>query len=218
MGDLEQKAKYDFLSTMYKSMWDNINRHVTALWQSTAVLGTAFGAALLIKTSSAAGTAGAGSGSIGDSTPEFAVSVVIAACCWLIAHAFDAANWYNRNIQILGNIESVFFALMTPAERVHPYGDPNWRRQNEVLPYMRLQAVFGAMIALAAFGWHFVSRVMPWLDQDNRFDFVTALPAIVLGIGAIVCGVSWWANRKDFAEFLIKTDEFRKKPPVLREP
>src|SRR5690242_13303463 len=93
--DAKMKAKYDFLGTMYKAMWDNINRHVTALWQSTAVLGTAFGAALLIGRSGS-GTASASSAT--EPTADFAASVVIAASVWLVCHAFDAAKWFNRNI------------------------------------------------------------------------------------------------------------------------
>src|SRR5665811_427541 len=108
------KAKYDFLIAMYKGMWDNINRHITVLWQSAGVVSTSLGATFILQRT------GVTPGDSGTAI-DVASAIVIAAGAWLVAHSFDAANWYNRNIQIISNIERVFFAKMDPSERVHPY-------------------------------------------------------------------------------------------------
>jgi hypothetical protein len=199
--EIELKAKYDFLSVMYKAMWDNINRHVTVLWQAVGVLATAFGASLLVKGESATGSTGL--------VVDMAATVVIAAAFWLIAHAMDAANWYNRNIQIIGNIERVFFAFMKGPERVHPYGAPTWQRENKILLHMRIQLSLGAMVAAAAFLLHLFARVLPDMKQDNAFDPPRILPLVAAVIGVITCVRVRKETRNDFDKFLTDLQTFQ---------
>jgi hypothetical protein len=193
IAEIELKARYDFLMVMYRAMWDNINRHVTVLWQAAGVLGTAFGAALLLKRDTTA------------SEPNYvfdvATALVIAAAYWLVAHGFDSANWFNRNIQIIGNIEKIFFAKMRQGDWVHPYGDPQWNRKNKVLLHMRIQATLGGIVGVSAFLLHFVSRAFPTLRFPGMPDLVVALPTIVLVLGAYVC-------LKVFRETKGEQDEF----------
>jgi hypothetical protein len=178
--DISRKAKYDFLSTMYKSMWDNINRHVTVLWQSVAVLATAFAAALLVKRDSPAGQR--------DILFDVATALVVAASSWLVTHALDAANWFNRNIQIIGNIEKVFFKLMPREDWPHPYGHPSWHRENTVLLHMAIQSSLGVVVGLAALGFHFISRVLPDLHWNLRdVDLPRVLPYFTAVLGVLIC-------------------------------
>jgi hypothetical protein len=184
-------ARQDFLTAMYKGMWDNINRHVTVLWQATAVLGTAFGAALLLKK--------VDSTTASDSTADFATAAVIAVSFWLVAHAFDASLWLNRNLQIISNIEHEFLSV-ADKERIHPYiGDV---RKNEMLLHTRIQAWLGVIVGVGAYALHFRSRVAETLGQSNVIDVGRALPTAVLLIGLVVTGIIYRSTRASYADFL----------------
>jgi hypothetical protein len=190
MDEIKRKARFDFLSVMYGALWENIDRHITVLWQSAGVLATAFAAALLLKGDSAVADQGAGI--------DIAVSVVIAMACWLVAHAFDAANWINRNLQIIGNVEAQFLDG-TDLKVIHPY--IGFARRNKMLMHTKIQASFGIIIAIAAFALHCAARVAGTL-HGNAVDWSRAVPAIVLVVG-IVCDVAVYrATKHEYQKFL----------------
>jgi hypothetical protein len=189
--DIARKARLDFLLAMYKALWDNINRHVQVLWQSAAVLATAFGAALLLKKDGGAAAEG--------STTDIAAAVVIAAACWLFVHAVDAANWINRNLQIIGNVEAQFLGRADRAV-IHPY--IGFKRPNKMLPHTKIQASLAVLVGMFAFIAHFVSRVVPTLDADAAIDWARFLPTITVVVGASLDIWAYKSARSDFARFL----------------
>lgn len=176
MGSVEEdpvraKARLDFLATMYKAMWDNINRHVTVMWQSVAVLASAFAASFFLKGGILEGRGPA---------VDVIASLVVVASMWVIAHAYDAALWCNRNLQIISNIER---ELLDPADafRIHPYvGSQN---KHTLLGYFRIQVVLAGSLVLFAVLGHFVSRVWDHLSPENPVDPIKVLPYAVLAVG-----------------------------------
>jgi hypothetical protein len=194
-----QKAKYDFLIAMHKTMWDNINRHTTVLWQSAGVVTTSLGATFLLqRAGNSFGEAGA--------AVDVASAIVIAAGSWLVAHAIDAAHWFNRNIQIISNIEEIFFSKMPRKEWVHPYGS-GYTRENKMLLHMKIQASLGAFVAIGAFLLHFFSRVWPTLCLCGRIEPARTLPTISLALGLVACTVVRFVTRRSYDAFLKKWKE-----------
>jgi hypothetical protein len=189
------KARLDFLATMYKTMWDNINRHVTVMWQSVAVLASAFAASFFLKGGILEGRGPA---------VDVIASLVVVACMWVIAHAYDAGLWCNRNLQIIGNIER---ELLDPADavRIHPF--VGGRRKNELLGYFQIQVVLAVSLAGFAMVGHFHSRVRDQLSPDNPIDPIKILPYAVLVAGA---GWVWWvrrSTRRSFDRFVAGPEE-----------
>lgn len=195
--EVKAKARLDFLLAMYKALWDNINRHVTVLWQSVAVLATGFGAALLIKKDAPeAGQA-----------MDIAAALVTAGAAWLVAHALDASGWFNRNVQLIANIEAEFLEERD-AQRISPW--IGYARANKMLMHMRIQTALGVAIGLATLITHFAVRVWPTLDRHAPFDLGRSSPYIVLILGAIgvgIVGKATWDDHEDLLFRLKKIEE-----------
>lgn len=172
--EARQKLRSEFLLAMYKAMWDNINRHITVLWQAVAVLGATFGVAFFAGRDTATW----------QQSPVFdlAAGLMIALSCWLVAHAIDASRWFNRNIQIIANIERSLSHLLRIAEYPHPYMTPSLRRGSPMPAHMRIQVALAALLALTAFVAHAIVRVAPVLriDTECPFPFTRALPTLSL--------------------------------------
>jgi hypothetical protein len=190
VDDIQRKARYDFLIAMYKALWDNINRHITVLWQAAGVLATAFGAALLLKRDSASNS--------NDPTTDVAAAVVVAASCWLVAHAWDASIWINRNLQIIGNVEA-HFLTRDETSYVHPY--IGFRRANKPLMHTIIQAALGVVIGLAAYAMHFGARVAPTFSLHAHVDWVRALPTLALVGGVLFDLYVFCDGHGQFAKF-----------------
>jgi hypothetical protein len=177
--DVRAKARLDFLATMYKAMWDNINRHVTIMWQSVGLLATAFAATFFLK-----GESG------GDRGPMLDVitSVVVIASLWVVAQAHDASEWCNRNLQIISNIERELLDS-DDVFRIHPYAGQ--KRKNKLLGYFRIQVTLSISLMVLAVLMHFLLRVGDQLSFSNPISPIKLLPYVVLA-----AGTAWvWSER-----------------------
>jgi hypothetical protein len=81
---------------MYDRVWDNVNRHVLVSWQSITTVFTATAALALVEKQVL--------------QMDVAVSLITIVCGWAISHFFDAAEWFNRNVLIVANIERQFLS------------------------------------------------------------------------------------------------------------
>jgi hypothetical protein len=202
----EEDRKADFLLAMYKAMWDNINRHVTVLWQAVAVLGATFSVGLI---------------AIRDNPKwpdsiysDFAAVIQIATACWLIAHAIDSTAWFNRNILIISNIEKYFAKSFDRSDYVHPYMEKDWPGPKQIPRHMVIQGVFGVMVAIASVMLHAFTRIIPVVQSDvcgptSYVQLSRELPLITLALGVLVCLVLWNATSTERKEFEQKMDAFR---------
>src|SRR5262245_49475905 len=93
-----------FLMIMYGKMWDNINRHLTVVWQSSTVLAGAIAVFALVEK--------------GALSLDIAGSLLLLVAGWMILHAYDANGWYNRNLAIIANIERQFL-VASDARDIH---------------------------------------------------------------------------------------------------
>lgn len=91
-----EKARSDFLIAMYNQLMGDINRHIVVVWQSVTTLVGAFAAWSLVEKNVI--------------SLDIAVTLIVGLSAWVLAHVYDAAYWYNRNLVIIANIEKAVFA------------------------------------------------------------------------------------------------------------
>ena len=81
----------EFLLKMYDQMFNDINTHILVVWQSVGVVVGAFAVFALAEK---------------NIIPiDYACSLMIILCAWLLANLYDSSYWYNRNLVIIANIE-----------------------------------------------------------------------------------------------------------------
>jgi|ERR1051325_5592577 hypothetical protein len=114
----------EFLVVMYGKMWDNINRHLTVVWESAAIIAGA--AALFALTEK------------GVLSPDITSTLIVMIAGWSVLHAFDANGWYNRNLAIIANIEREFLALGDD-KRIHYFFRRH--RSHKLLEHLKIHAL-----------------------------------------------------------------------------
>src|SRR6266478_1519931 len=101
-----EKRRDQFLIAMYGEVWNNINRHLTVMWESAAILAGAFALLALVEKHAL--------------PPDLASSLVVLLSAWFIAHTYDANTWFNRNLAIVTNIERQFLRA-EDSTQIHYY-------------------------------------------------------------------------------------------------
>lgn len=175
----------EFLVVMYGKMWDNINRHLTVVWESAAILAGAVAVFALAE----------------EDTLRFdlACTLLVLVSVWTIMHAFDANSWYNRNLAIIANIERAFLDIKD-AEEIHPYFLTH--RSHELVEHLRIHGFLGVGFSALTLAYHFFIRVRPGLRSPlNYFEPQRSLPYVVAIVGAIAIGVLRHHYKRQHAKF-----------------
>src|SRR5688572_13039755 len=94
----------EFILAMYSKLWDNIDRHLTVVWESVAVLAGATAVFALSENQII--------------SIDVAGALLVLVSGWTVLHAYDANSWYNRNLAIIANIERLFLEA-EDAKRIH---------------------------------------------------------------------------------------------------
>jgi hypothetical protein len=165
----DMNPRQQFLVEMYHEMWANINRHIGVSWQAVGVLAGAFAVFALIKDAAL--------------TADFASTLVLGASIWQLAHVQDSATWFHRNLLIIRNIERQFLTA-TDLTEIHKFFGPD-DGHPKLVKHLRLQQLFGSVVALLVMLHHFVYRVMPELSLSNSLDPIRGLPYLLAVIGFI---------------------------------
>ncbi|OCW20884.1 hypothetical protein C9382_12035 [Pseudomonas aylmerensis] len=180
-------SREDLLLKMYDQMFNDINRHILVVWQSVGVLIGAFAVFALVEKNVV--------------SLDFAVCIVLLLSLWLMAHLFDAAYWYNRNLVIIANIERQFL-LVQDLKDIHYYFGSH-RPTNKMIYHLRIQMALGLVLAMLVLGYHFVDRVVPGFSLPiSDFSVARSLPYILAFVSS---GYLFWLKRlniKKYEEFL----------------
>lgn len=187
MAEQAQEANKDrstFLIAMYNQLMADINRHIIVVWQSISILLGAFAAWSLIDKKII--------------SVDVAVSLIIALSTWVLAHVYDAAYWYNRNLAIIANIERQFLR-QTDLREIHYYFGAH-RDKLSILTHFRLQAFLAIGVGVLAIGVH-ISEVLV-AAASHSFEIQNLLPLVTFIVGAVV--LLWIRDRSQnrYAEFL----------------
>jgi hypothetical protein len=177
----------EFLIKMYDQMFNDINTHILVVWQSVGVVIGAFAVFSLVEKNII--------------PTDFAVSLMVLLCAWLIAHLYDASYWYNRNLVIIANIERQFLNKSDLHEIQYYFG--KHRKKSAMLTHLRIQYGLGVAIAGMFLAYHFSLRVWPGLIAPaSNFQFTRALPYL-FALAAVV-GLWYLRNNRmaSYQEFL----------------
>ena len=191
-----ESARKEFLLHMYDQMFNDINRHISVVWQPITVL---VGSIALI----AAG--------IRDILSiDLAVAFIIVLVGWLIANLYDSAYWYNRNLVIIANIERQFL-MQADLRHIHYYFGKH-RSKQSIMTHIRIQWWLGLVIGGLILLYHFFTEVLkicPYISTlATNFRLELTLPYIA----AVVIFILTFLLRKH----RIKSyDEFIKNSPGI---
>ena len=184
--DGTDRARSDFLIAMYRELMGDINRHIVVVWQSVAVLFAAFAAFSLAAKEVI--------------SLDLAVTLILMLCGWMIAHVYDAAYWYNRNLVIIANIERQFLR-QSDLREIHFYFGAH-RSKTSMLTHLAIQKWLAVSVAVLMLLMHFFNVVVPVLSGAKPFQFQDVLPWVA------ALGAGWVWNKmkekgvKRYADFL----------------
>jgi len=154
----------NFLIAMYSQLWNNINRHITVVWQSVGILAGAFALFALVEKHTL--------------SFDWACGLMLLIAGWVVAHTYDANTWFNRNITIVANIERQFLRS-EDAKEVHFYFTQH-RASGDMLDHFKVHRAFGLSIGSLILLYHFFTRVLPGIRQPwSNFDPNRAVPYVV---------------------------------------
>lgn len=178
-GHNGEQARKDFLIAMYNQMMNDINRHIVVVWQSIGVLFAALAAFALAEK--------------GVVKIDFAFTLVVIVCGWMIAHVYDAALWYNRNLAIITNIERQFLRHSDLRE-IHYYF-ANHRRPGTIINHLEIQLWLAVVIWALVLVAHGVEVIIPAIpiNSSPKSSWTAALPWAA-SVGVIF--VWLWSIRK----------------------
>ena len=177
----------ELLLKMYDQMFSDINRHIIVVWQSIGVVVGAFAVMALVEK---------------NVVPlDIACTIFLLLCSWLLAHLFDAAYWYNRNLVIIANIERQF--LKTDDLRDIHYYFGSHRPKNKMIAHLRIQFALGVGLASIVLIYHFFERVYTGLSCPiSHFEWMRSLPYVLLVLSLIyLCYFKYDCDKK-YEEFL----------------
>jgi len=181
-----EKARFDFLIAMYNQLMADINRHIVVIWQSVGVLFGAFAAMSLVEKNII--------------SIDYATTVIIAVCIWVIAHVVEASYWYNRNLVIIANIERIFL-VDTDLRDVHYYFGQH-RKKGAMITHLRIQLYLALGMSLIVLLMHFSSAIYPVLCKRVDFKPENALPWIAVIVGLVIWRRMKIYTEDKYAEFL----------------
>lgn len=179
-----------FLLAMYEQMWANINRHILVVWQP---VGFVVAAAVLF-------------GLVEKAVISFDVATCafLIVLAWLLGHVIDASTWYDRNINIVANIERQFLKSSDLQDVHYFFGE---QPKMDTMEHVRLQAVLGLALGALVFLYHFMTRVWPgFFVDDPTFQPGRGTPYVVAVIAA-------WVLQRFRSRMKTKLEDFFKRSP-----
>jgi hypothetical protein len=186
-----EKRRDQFLIAMYGEVWNNINRHLTVLWESVGVLAGAFAIFALVEKRVL--------------PVDLAAALVVLIASWLVAHTYDANTWFNRNLVIVTNIERQFLRP-EDAREIHCYFAGH-REPENMLDHLIIQRDFGIGVGALVLGDHFATRVLPGVGAPwGNFEVQRTIPYVIA-----ILSVVW--VRRFRAKRIAKQREFLRKSP-----
>ncbi len=177
----------ELLLKMYDQLFNDINTHIIVIWQSISVVIGAFAVFALVEK--------------GIMPIDIASAIIVLLVSWLIAHLYDAAYWYNRNLIMIANIERQFLTTKDLRE-IHYYFGKH-RPDNKMLTHLKIQFALGLGLGAIVLLYHFITRVIPGFRFSiSGFDPIRSLPYVILVISIIYLYFLRKNRKESYKEFL----------------
>jgi hypothetical protein len=177
----------EFITEIYKQMFNDINRHIMVVWQSVGVLVGAFAIFALVEKKVL--------------SLDIASTIIILLCAWLYAHLLDASYWYNRNLVIIANIERQFLG-QDDLKHIHYYFGKH-RPDNKMITHLKIQLALGIGLSGLVLLFHFFDRVLPGLSLNlSHLESWRALPYIFTIASLFYCRSIQKDRNMSYKEFI----------------
>jgi hypothetical protein len=172
---------------MYDQMFNDINTHILVVWQSVGVVVGAFAVFALAEK---------------NIIPiDYACSLMIILCAWLLANLYDSSYWYNRNLVIIANIERQFLLASDLTAIQYYFG--KHRKKSAMLTHLKIQYSLGLGIGLLFVLYHFATRVLPGIHSPLRnFEFSRSLPYLFVLLSVWLLWILRKNRLESYREFL----------------
>lgn len=181
-----ENRRDEFLLKMYEQLMNDINRHISVVWQSIGTLIGAFAVFVLVEKNII--------------SIDYATCIIVLLVGWLWAHLHDASYWYNRNLAMVANIEKDFLEI-TDLRNIHYYFGKH--RPNKMIGHFRIQYALGFGILFVVLFFHFLTRIAPhFLNKGTNFEILSLFPYIVLLALITYLTDLKKSNDKSFNEFM----------------
>jgi hypothetical protein len=182
-----EKARSDFLIAMYNQLMNDINRHIVVVWQSVTALLGAFATWSLIEKNII--------------SLDMAVTFIILIAIWVIAHVYDSAYWYNRNLAMIANIERQFLK-QSDLREIHYYWGKH-RRSSAMIGHLKLQMWLAVGIAVLVLSIQLNSTMLPLFHRCFAgSQLQNFLPWILVSVGGCIWYYQHRHSMKKYREFL----------------
>ena len=165
MTDIEAD-RTALLLQMYRRRFDDIDRHIRVVWQSTGSVVGVFALFALVER--------------GTVSMDLAVSIVVLMNAWSSAQVIDASYWYNRNSVIATNIEREFLRAEDTV-LIHGYFLTH-RAGNAMISYLRIQLWLAGVLAALVLLFHALALASGRAPVENT----APLPYLVAGFAIVV--------------------------------
>jgi len=152
----DKQAKREFLINIYNQAFNNINRHITIVWQSVSILVASFVSIVF--------------------TEKYEVSIYLSYMIlsfyitWMMAHLYDSNHWYTRNIHIVTNIER-YFLKKKDKKNLHFFFTKHLKPRH-VADTFQIQIYFARAIWVVSY---FYVNYKASLKADINFFFISTL-------------------------------------------
>lgn len=138
---------------------------------------------------------------LGHQALDVAVTFIIVIAIWVIAHVYNSAYWYNRNLAMIANIERQFLR-QSDLREIHYYWGKH-RRSNSMIRHLKLQKWLALGIAALVLGIQFNTTMLPVVRNCfSGFQAQNFLPWIAAAVGGGVWYLQHRHSAKKFREFL----------------
>lgn len=152
---------------MYDQLCNEINRHITTVWQSVSFLTGTFAIFALTEKNII--------------NIDIAITLIILMVTWFVAQIIDSNYWYNRNLAIITNIERQFLEE-SDLKHIHYYFGQH-RSSLSILTNYKIQLHLGVGFFTVFLIYHFIYRILPGFTQPiENFEIVRIFPYITFVI------------------------------------
>lgn len=178
----------ELLLRMYDQLWNSINSHILGIWQSIGVVIGAFAVFALVEK---------------QTIPiDWAVSLILILCIWLISNVVDSSYWYNRNLVIIANIEKDFLPKKDGKDISYYYLEH--RRKNKKITHFKIQLWFSIGIGGLFLLYHLINRLYPLLSTIKN-DIQAFIPYMILIIGIFVLYSLEKKRNSDYNDIIVNS-------------
>lgn len=165
-----------FLMSMYDQVWNNMNRHINLIWQPVTVIFTVFGSIIAVE-----------SQKVDISIIFIVITLAFLVIGWFLAHVYDSAYWYNRNLIIVTNIEKEFLSSDDDT-KIHYFFKRPHPSENNMITHFKIQFALGIGLGIIIFVYFMTKLIQNYMGTLN----CVIIPYLPFAGMVVAAGYVWY--------------------------